>query len=148
MQRYSKLNLSKHTLLLCAAEAALPRLGSYDAQSISTLAWGFANLEVEHGPLLTAICLQAKARPSAFDSASCAQLLWALSRLSDGVQVDAMCTVAQRLSDVMFGALGNVSVSHLFDRSLFDGAFSQKSQLLGLKETHGETIRETLIQIE
>ena len=47
---YSKLGLSKHTLLLAAAAAAGPRAPRFDAQSIATMAWAFANLEVEHGP--------------------------------------------------------------------------------------------------
>ena len=43
---YSKLGLSKHTLLLAAAAAAGPRAPRFDAQSIATMAWAFANLEV------------------------------------------------------------------------------------------------------
>ena len=52
------------------------------------------------------------------------------------------------VSDVMFGALGNVSVSHLFDRSLLDGVLSPENQLSLSKNTHANLIGETLIQIE
>ena len=96
---YAKLNLAKHSLLLAAADAACPRgtMARYDPQSIATLGWSFANLEVEHGPLLGALSREAVARPEAFDGASCAQLLWALSRLKDGVDATAVSAMARRL---------------------------------------------------
>ena len=99
---YAKLNLAKHTLLLAAADAASPRgtMARYDPQSIATLGWSFANLEVEHGPLLGALSREALARPEAFDGASCAQLLWALSRLKDGVDAKAVAAMARRLHTV------------------------------------------------
>ena len=56
--------------------------------------------QVEHRGLLAAVCEAASRRPHAFDAASASQLLWALSRLTDGVDVAAVSLVAERLREV------------------------------------------------
>ena len=60
---------------------------------------------MEHGPLLAALSREAVARPEAFDSSSCAQLLWALSRLSDGVDPKAVDAMARRVGVLASGGL-------------------------------------------
>ena len=56
--------------------------------------------QVEHRGLLAAVCEAASRRPHAFDAASASQLLWALSRLTDGVDAAAVSVVAERLREV------------------------------------------------
>ena len=61
---------------------------------------GLCEPEVEHRPLLSAICTEASKRPSQFGTASCSQLLWALSRLNDGVSPSAISALASRLTEI------------------------------------------------
>ena len=100
-----ELGLTRHGLFGAVASAALPRLASFDPQSIATLAWAFANLEIEHAPLAAAVCREARARADAFDSASCTQLLWALCRLRDGVEPLSVVALSRRLERVAAAGL-------------------------------------------
>ncbi|CAE7473006.1 RAP [Symbiodinium natans] len=64
-----------------AAEAAIPKLGSFKTQELANLLWTFANQTMYHEGLFAAVAKHAKGRLQEFENFDLSQLLWSFAKV-------------------------------------------------------------------